>query len=83
MIINKLEANYHTLVYVFRQSHSHLIEDVKISLKSIQDRSIIRPLYFYVKDQHICLSIDKFVKEFTSKREQIDYLLDLDSTFKV
>ena len=62
---------------------AHLIEDVKISLKSIQDGSypISRPLYFYVKDQHIGVipGIDKFVKEFTSKRAAgpRGYLLDL------
>ena len=62
---------------------AHLIEDVKISLKSIQDGSypISRPLYFYVKDQHIGVipGIDKFVKEFTSKKAAgpRGYLLDL------
>ena len=60
-----------------------LIEDKKISLKSIQDGSypISRPLYFYVKDQHIGVipGIDKFVKEFTSKKAAgpRGYLLDL------
>ena len=62
---------------------AHLIEDVKISLKSIQDGSypISRPLYFYVKDQHIGVvpGIDEFVKEFTSKKAAgpRGYLLDL------
>jgi len=62
---------------------AHLIEDVKISLKSIQDGSypISRPLYFYVKDQHIGVipGMDEYVKEFTSKKAAgpRGYLLDL------
>ena len=62
---------------------AHLIEDKKISLKSIQDGSypISRPLYFYVKDQHIGVipGVEEYVKEFTSKRAAgpRGYLLDL------
>jgi len=62
---------------------AHTIEDVKISLSSIQDGSypISRPLYFYVKNQHIDVipGIEEFVKEFTSKRAagKRGYLLDL------
>ena len=62
---------------------AHLIDNVKISLSSIQDGTypISRPLYFYVKDQHIGVipGIDKFVKEFTSKKAAgpRGYLLDL------
>jgi phosphate transport system substrate-binding protein len=62
---------------------AHTIEGVKISLSSIQDGSypISRPLYFYVKNQHIGVipGIEKYVKEFTSKRAagKRGYLLDL------
>ena len=62
---------------------AHLIDNVKISLSSIQDETypISRPLYFYVKDQHrgVIPGIDQFVKEFTSKRAagKRGYLLDL------
>ena len=62
---------------------AHLIEDKKISLKSIQDGSypISRPLYFYVKDQHIGVipGVEEYVKEFTSKKAAgpRGYLLDL------
>ena len=62
---------------------AHTIEGVKISLKAIQDGSypISRPLYFYVKDQHIGVipGVDEYVKEFTSKRAagRRGYLLDL------
>ena len=62
---------------------AHTIEGAKISLSSIQDGSypISRPLYFYVKDQHrgVIPGMDKFVKEFTSKRAagKRGYLLDL------
>ena len=62
---------------------AHLIEDKKISLKSIQDGSypISRPLYFYVKNQHIGVipGVEEYVKEFTSKRAAgpRGYLLDL------
>jgi len=62
---------------------AHTIEGVKISLKAIQDGSypISRPLYFYVKDQHIGVipGVEEYVKEFTSKRAagSRGYLLDL------
>ena len=62
---------------------AHTIEGVKISLKAIQDGSypISRPLYFYVKDQHIGVipGVEEYVKEFTSKRAagKRGYLLDL------
>jgi len=62
---------------------AHLIEDKKISLKSIQDGSypISRPLYFYVKDQHIGVipGVEEYVKEFTSKKAsgKRGYLKDL------
>ena len=91
LIINKLvgEPSYFGIFGFSYYDNSkdkvqaHLIEDVKISLKSIQDGSypISRPLYFYVKDQHIGVipGIDKFVKEFTSKKAAgpRGYLLDL------
>jgi phosphate transport system substrate-binding protein len=51
---------------------AHTIEGVEISLEGIQDGSypISRPLYFYVKKQHVGVipGIDKFIKDFTSKR---------------
>ena len=51
---------------------AHTIEGVEISLEGIQDGSypISRPLFFYVKKQHIGVipGIDKFIKDFTSKR---------------
>ena len=62
---------------------AHKIEGVEISLKAIQDGSypISRPLYFYVKNQHIGIvpGIEEYVKEFTSKRAsgKRGYLLDL------
>ena len=62
---------------------AHKIEGVEISLKAIQDGSypISRPLYFYVKNQHIGIvpGIEEYVKEFTSKRAsgKRGYLKDL------
>ena len=51
---------------------AHTIEGVKISLEGIQDGSypISRPLYFYVKKQHISVipGINEYVKLFTSKK---------------
>ena len=51
---------------------AHTIEGVEISLEGIQDGSypISRPLYFYVKKAHVGVipGIDKFIKDFTSKR---------------
>ena len=62
---------------------AHKIEGVEISLKAIQDGSypISRPLYFYVKNQHIGVipGVEEYVKEFTSKRASgpKGYLMDL------
>src|SRR6056300_812171 len=51
---------------------AHKIEGKEISLEGIQDGSypISRPLYFYVKKQHIGVvpGIEEFVKSFTNKR---------------
>ena len=51
---------------------AHKIEGKEISLEGIQDGSypISRPLFFYVKKQHVGVipGIDKFIKDFTSKR---------------
>jgi phosphate transport system substrate-binding protein len=62
---------------------AHKIEGKEISLEGIQDGSypISRPLYFYVKKQHVGVipGIDKFIKDFTSKRAigPRGYLTDL------
>ena len=62
---------------------AHKIEGKEISLSSIQDGSypISRPLYFYVKNQHIGIipGIEEYVKEFTSKKAsgKKGYLKDL------
>ena len=62
---------------------AHQINGVDISLKGIQDGSypISRPLYFYVKKQHIGVipGIDEFVKSFTAKKAigPRGYLTDL------
>jgi len=62
---------------------AHKIDNVEISLDGIQDGSypISRPLFFYVKDQHrdVIPGLDKFIKEFTSKRAagKRGYLLGL------
>ena len=91
LIINKLvgEPSYFGIFGFSYYDNSkdkvqaHTIEGVKISLSSIQDGSypISRPLYFYVKNQHIGVipGIEKYVKEFTSKRAagKRGYLLDL------
>jgi len=91
LIINKLvgEPSYFGIFGFSYYDNSkdkvqaHLIEDVKISLKSIQDGSypISRPLYFYVKNQHIGVipGVEEYVKEFTSKKAAgpRGYLLDL------
>lgn len=91
LIIQKL-VNDKTYFGIFGYSYfdnsrdkvlAHKIEGVEISLKGIQDGSypISRPLYFYVKDQHIGIipGLDKYVKSFTSKRAigKKGYLLDL------
>ena len=91
LIINKLvgEPSYFGIFGFSYYDNSkdkvqaHTIEGVNISLKSIQDGSypISRPLYFYVKDQHIGVipGVDEYVKEFTSKRAAgpRGYLMDL------
>ena len=62
---------------------AHTIEGVEISLEGIQDGSypISRPLFFYVKKAHVGVipGIDKFIKDFTSKRAigPRGYLTDL------
>ena len=63
---------------------AHQINGVDISLKGIQDGSypISRPLFFYVKKQHVGVipGIDEFVKSFTSKKAigaKRGYLTDL------
>ena len=91
LIINKLvgEPSYFGIFGFSYYDNSkdkvqaHKIEGVEISLKAIQDGSypISRPLFFYVKNQHIGVipGIDEYVKEFTSKRAagKRGYLLDL------
>ena len=62
---------------------AHTIEGKKISLEAIQDGSypISRPLYFYVKKQHIGVipGVAEFVKAFTHKKAigPRGYLTDL------
>src|SRR5210317_33648 len=62
---------------------AHQINGVDISLKGIQDGSypISRPLFFYVKKQHVGVipGINEFVKSFTSKKAigPRGYLTDL------
>lgn len=62
---------------------AHQINGVDISLKGIQDGSypISRPLFFYVKKQHVGVipGIDEFVKSFTAKKAigPRGYLTDL------
>ena len=91
LIINKLvgETTYFGIFGFSYYDNSrdkvqaHTIEGAKISLSSIQDGSypISRPLYFYVKNQHIGVipGIEKYVKEFTSKKAsgKRGYLKDL------
>ena len=91
LIINKLvgETTYFGIFGFSYYDNSkdkvqaHTIEGAKISLSSIQDGSypISRPLYFYVKNQHIGVipGIEEYVKEFTSKKAagKRGYLLDL------
>ena len=65
------------------KSIAHTIEGKKISLEAIQDGSypISRPLYFYVKKQHIGVipGIAEYVKSFTAKKAigPRGYLTDL------
>ena len=91
LIINKLvgETTYFGIFGFSYYDNSkdkvqaHTIEGAKISLSSIQDGSypISRPLYFYVKNQHIGVipGIEEYVKEFTSKKAsgKRGYLKDL------
>jgi len=91
LIINKLVGDK-TYFGIFGFSYydnskdkvqAHLIDGKKISLDSIQDGSypISRPLYFYVKNQHINIipGIKEYIKEFTSKKAsgKRGYLKDL------
>jgi phosphate transport system substrate-binding protein len=91
LIINKLVGDK-TYFGIFGFSYydnskdkvqAHLIDGKKISLDSIQDGSypISRPLYFYVKNQHINIipGIEEYIKEFTSKKAsgKRGYLKDL------
>ena len=80
LIINKLvgDKNYFGILgFSYYDSNKDkvravTINDKTISLKSIQDGSypISRPLFFYVKNQHIGVipGIEQYVKEFTSKK---------------
>src|SRR6056300_1256161 len=91
LIINKIVGdpnNFGILGYSYFEANKDkvraaTIEGQKISLKSIQDGSypISRPLFFYVKNQHIGVipGIEEYVKEFTSKRaiSKRGYLTDV------
>jgi len=80
LIINKLvgDKNYFGILgYSYYDNNKDKVRAVSIngktiSLKSIQDGSypISRPLFFYVKNQHIGVipGIEQYVKEFTSKK---------------
>ena len=80
LIINKLVGepdNFGILGYSYYESNKDKVRAVTvngktISLQSIQDGSypISRPLFFYVKNQHIGVipGIEQYVKEFTSKK---------------
>ena len=80
LIINKLvgDKNYFGILgFSYYDSNKDKVRAVTIngktiSLKSIQDGSypISRPLFFYVKNQHIGVipGIEQYIKEFTSKR---------------
>ena len=80
LIVNKLAGDpdmfglfgYSYLVANKDKIKATKIEGKKPSLASIQDYSypIARPLFFYVKKQHVGVipGIDKFIKDFTSKR---------------
>ena len=56
------------------------VEDVEISLESIQDGSypISRPLYFYVKKDHygVIPGLDAYIAEFISEEAVEGYLSD-------
>ena len=91
LIINKIVAeprNFGILGYSYYDNSrdklkAATINDITISLNTIQDGSypISRPLYFYVKNQHIGVipGIEEYIKEFTSKRaiSNRGYLTDL------
>ena len=91
LIINKLvgDKNYFGILgYSYYDSNKDKVRAVtvngkSISLESIQDGSypVSRPLFFYVKNQHrdIIPGIDKYIKEFTSKKAigSRGYLTDL------
>jgi phosphate transport system substrate-binding protein len=80
LIINKIVGdpnNFGILGYSYYDNSrdkliAATINGKSISLDTIQDGSypISRPLYFYVKNQHIGVipGIEKYIKEFTSKR---------------
>jgi phosphate transport system substrate-binding protein len=80
LIINKIVAdpnNFGILGYSYFDANKDKliaasINGKSISKQSIQDGSypISRPLYFYVKNQHIGIipGIEEYIKEFTSKR---------------
>ena len=91
LIINKIVAdpnNFGILGYSYFDANKDKliaasINGKSISKQSIQDGSypISRPLYFYVKNQHIGIipGIEEYIKEFTSKRaiSNRGYLTDL------
>ena len=80
LIINKIVSdprNFGILGYSYYDNSrdkliAATINDITISLNTIQDGSypISRPLFFYVKNQHIGVipGIEEYIKEFTSKR---------------
>ena len=91
LIINKIVAdpnNFGILGFSYYDANKDKliaasINGNSISKQSIQDGSypISRPLYFYVKNQHIGIipGIEEYIKEFTSKRaiSNRGYLTDL------
>jgi len=91
LIINKLvgDENYFGILgYSYYDANKDKVRAVTIngktiSKQSIQDGSypISRPLFFYVKNQHIGIipGIEEYIKEFTSKRaiSNRGYLTDL------
>jgi len=80
LIINKVVAeprNFGILGYSYYDNSrdklkAATINNITISLDTIQNGSypISRPLFFYVKNQHIGVipGIEEYIKEFTSKR---------------
>jgi len=91
LIINKIVGepnNFGILGFSYYEANKDKIRAVTINGKSISKQSIqdgsypiSRPLYFYVKNQHkgVIPGIDKYIKEFTSKRaiSNRGYLTDL------